>query len=107
MPETMKRLGAEQLAASTNTTIYQVPAGASAVANITICNPTSSVIAYRIAHTVNGTTVNSEDYIIYDRDIDNNYVHQFTGVTMGENDAIVAYSDTDNLIVKADGVEIT
>ena len=44
------RLGANDLAATTNTGVYTVPSGRKATVNLTICNRNATAVTVRVAH---------------------------------------------------------
>jgi len=98
------RLGAVDLAATTNTLVYTVPADTVATVNISMCNRNAIPIAVRLAH-LDGAigTIAVEDWIEYDKSI--NDVLERTGVVMSVGSTIVAYSDTANVSVQVWGWE--
>jgi len=100
------RLGAVDLAATTNTLVYTVPASKIATVNISIANRNASAIVIRLAH-LNGAigTLANEDYIEYGVTIAANGVLERTGIVMAATHTIVAYSDTANVSVQAWGWE--
>ena len=100
------RLGAVSLAATTNTSIYTVPASTVSVVNIIICNRNASDIVVRVAH-VDGAigALANEDYIAYDLNVIANGIFEITGVVMSATHTIVAYSDTANVSVQVHGIE--
>jgi hypothetical protein len=102
------RLGAADLAATTNTLIYTVPASTVATVNINICNRNASDIVVRLAH-LNGAigTLAVEDYIEYGETVKSNGVLERTGIVMTATHTIVAYSDTANVSVQVHGWEET
>ena len=107
MAESIKRLAGVDLPASSNTTIYTVPASTSAIVTVTICNRTSSGISYGIAHTASGSSPANGDYKVYDKTISGNDSHQITGVSMDANNQIVAYASAAGLSITVDGVEVS
>lgn len=102
------RLGAADLSATTNTTIYTVPASTKATVNISVCNRNSSQIAIRLMH-LDGAigTLASEDYIEYDLPIPANEAIERTGIPMTATHVIAAYSDMANVSVQVWGIEET
>lgn len=108
MAESLKTLGQLAPSATTNTTLYTVPAASSAVVStIAICNRGVST-NYRIAIRPAGATLADLHYIVYD-----NYVNQYDsvfltlGITLAETDVITVYAGTANLSISAFGSEIT
>jgi len=100
------RLGAASLAATTNTSVYAVPASTVAVVNVSICNRNASEIVIRLMH-LNGAigTLAVEDYIEYDVTIPANGILERTGIVMAATHVIGAYSDTANVTVQVWGIE--
>ncbi|KKN73938.1 hypothetical protein LCGC14_0395030 [marine sediment metagenome] len=100
------RLGAVDLSATTNTSIYTVPASTVAVVNVNVCNRNASAIVIRLMH-LNGAigTLAVEDYIEYDVTIAANGVLERTGIVMAATHVIGAYSDTANVTVQVHGIE--
>ena len=100
------RLGAADLAATTNTSIYTVPASTVATVSINVANRNASSVVIRLMH-LNGAigTLANEDYIEYDVTIAANGVLERTGVIMAATHVIGAYSDTANVSVQVYGWE--
>jgi len=98
------RLGAVDLAAATNTLVYQYTGSTTATVNIHICDRnTAKDSLVRIAHVNAGVVVDlaAEDYIVYDSSV----IIEKTGIVMGVNDSIVAYSDNANVSIVITGFE--
>lgn len=87
------RLGAESLAATTNTTIYTVPSDIVATVTVNICNRDASSANVRIA-LIDGDigSLSDKDYIEYDTEICAGGVIERSGIAMGAGQTIVAYS---------------
>ena len=100
------RLGAADLAATTNTAIYTVPASTVATVNVNVCNRNAANVEVRVAllDGAIGTLVN-EDYIEYDTPIQLNEVLERTGIVMSVGQTIVVYSDTANVTAQVWGWE--
>lgn len=101
-----KKLGAANLAATTNTTIYTVPGGSETIATVSMCNRTPSSIDVRLA-IAEGDIPGDEDWIEYDFPIAANRVLERTGRHMQAGIRIVAYASTEGLSVVVDGNERT
>jgi hypothetical protein len=75
------RLGAQDLSAGLNTTVYEVPADTFSVVTLNIANRSSSTITVRVAIAASATPLNAE-YIEYDSQITANGVLERTGIVM-------------------------
>ena len=108
MADAYKRLGAEDMAAATDTSLYTVPGGTEAiVSSVVICNRTANVATVRLAH-VDGAigAVADEDYIIYDDTIPaNGQITIKLGISMEAADSLLARSDIIDVTFIAWGVE--
>ena len=100
------RLGAADLSATTNTSIYTCPASTIATVNVSICNRSASAVVVRLAN-LDGAigTLANEDYIEYGITIPANGVLERTGIVMAASGLIMAYSDTANVSVQVWGIE--
>jgi len=107
MAESIKRLGSVDLAATTNTSVYAVPASTSAIVNVFVCNRTGSDITYRLAHTASGSSPGADEYFVYDMTIVGNDTHEYTGIAMEASNEIVAYASATGLSVIVHGVEVS
>jgi len=97
-------LGAANLIAVTNTTIYTVPAAKVATVNVSICNRGSAPIAVRIASSATATPATAE-WLEYDVSIPANGVIERTGIVMEATRNIVVYSNIATASVLAFGFE--
>jgi len=102
------RLGAVDLAATTNTSVYTVPASTVVTVNVTICNRNATAVVVRLMH-LNGAigTLAVEDYIEYDFTLSANGSYEKSGIVMAATHVIGAYSDTANVTVQVHGWEET
>lgn len=98
------RLGASDLAATTNTSVYTVPASTFAVVNLSICNRNATSITVRVSVSSSGTPANSE-FIEYDTTILANGVLERTGIVMDAGKILVVRSSTTNVSAVAYGIE--
>lgn len=98
------RLGASDLAATTDTTVYTTPAATLTVATVSVCNRNSTAITVRLAVAATGTPAAAE-FIEYDVSIDANSVLERTGLVLDAGKRIVARSSAANVSVVAMGVE--
>jgi hypothetical protein len=99
-----KKLGAADLAATTNTSIYTVGATTEAIVNVNICNRTASDITVRLAIAESGTP-GDEDWIEYDYSLAANSVLERTGLHMDTTMVLVAYASAVGVSVVAHGNE--
>jgi len=109
MASTYKVLAQSAPSATTNTDVYTVGSGKSAVVStITVCNRGTSAATYRIAIRVAGATLANEDYIAYDVAIAANDTTCLTlGVTLAATDVVTVYASTANFSFNLFGSEIS
>ncbi len=98
------RLGAVDVAATTNTTVYTVPANKTAAFSVNICNRNAAAVTVRLALAATGTPGVTE-WIEYDTTIIGNGVLERTGLMLDTGKQVVAYSSAANVSVVAYGVE--
>jgi len=108
MATTYKVLGQSSPSATTNTDLYTVGSGKSAVVStITVCNRAATSATFRIAIRVAGAAISNEDYIAYDSTVAANDTTALTiGVTLAATDVITVYSSTTTISFNAFGSEI-
>lgn len=109
MAEVLKRLGATVVTANTDTLLYQVDAGKSAVAMVTACNRGATARTIRVAH-VDGAGiagVANEDYLAYDAPIEPNGTVSIVGISMGALDSILVRANHADVGFIAHGPEIS
>jgi hypothetical protein len=108
MATTYKVLGQVAPSATTNTDLYTVGAGKSAViSTIAVCNRASTAATFRIAIRTGGAAISNEDYLAYDSTVAANDTTAFTlGVTLAATDVITVYSSTTTTSFSAFGSEI-
>jgi hypothetical protein len=108
MASTYKVLAQSAPSATTNTDVYTVGSGKSAViSTITVCNRSTAAVTYRIAIRVAGSTLANEDYIAYDATVAANDTISLTiGVTLAATDVVTVYASTANLSFNIFGAEI-
>jgi hypothetical protein len=108
MASTYKVLAQSAPSATTNTDVYTVGSGKSAVVStITVCNRAASSATYRIAIRVAGATLANEDYIAYDSTVPaNDTINLTIGVTLAATDVVTVYTSNANLSINLFGAEI-
>jgi glucose-6-phosphate dehydrogenase assembly protein OpcA len=109
MATTYKVLGQLAPSATTNTDLYTVGSGKSAVVStIAVTNRASTSATFRIAIRTGGATISNEDYIAYDSTVSANDTTAFTiGITLAATDVVTVYASTANLSFNAFGSEIS
>lgn len=109
MPTVYKVLAQSNPAATTNTTLYTVPAATSTVVStITICNQTSSQQSYRIAVRPAGAAIAAQHYVAYDVPIQANDTTALTlGMTLAATDVITIYSSSASMSFGLFGSEVS
>jgi hypothetical protein len=108
MASTYKVLAQSAPSATTNTDVYTVGSGKSAVVStITVCNRAGTAATYRIAIRVAGSALSNEEYIIYDTQVPANDTISLTlGITLAATDVVTVYASTANLSFNLFGAEI-
>ena len=98
------RLGGNDLAATTNTTVYTVPAGKVASCTVRFCNRTSVAVSVRLAMAATGTPANAE-YLEYDAVIPANGVLEDSGLILEAARLVVTYASAAGVSVNVYGFE--
>jgi hypothetical protein len=104
MPAATGRLGVQDLAATTNTSLYTCPTGYFAVVNVTICNRNATAVTVRLALSSSATPGSSE-YIEFGTTIPANSVLERTGLVLAASQILVVYSSTTSVNAVAYGIE--
>ena len=109
MPTTYKVLGQVNPAATTNTTLYTVPAATQTiVSTISVCNQAATAATFRIAVRVAGATLSAEEYIVYGATVPASDSTFFTlGLTLGATDVVTVYASSATVSFNAYGSEIS
>ena len=110
MATVYKVLGQSAPSATTDTTLYTVPAATQAVVStIVVVNRNSNAnCTYRIAAQQAGAALANQHYIAYDAPIAAlDTVALTLGITLGNTDVISVYSANANLSFSVFGTEIT
>lgn len=108
MANTYKVLAQSNPAATTNTDIYTVGAGTSAVVStIVIANLAASDATFRIAIRPAGATIANKHYIAYNVTVGASDSTTLTlGITLAATDVVTVYGSTSNLAFNIFGSEI-
>lgn len=109
MATNYKVLGQSSPSATTNTTLYTVPASTQAVVStIFVCNRSATAATFRVAVRPDGAALANQHYIAYDVAVDGSAIVPLTvGITLGDTDVITVYASTSSLSFSAFGSEIT
>lgn len=99
-----KKLGSISPLALTETVLYTVPTGKSAVAVLSICNTNTTTDTVRIAISTS-ITLTMADYIEYDVQIPANGVLERTSIAMGENENLIVRASSSNVSFRLYGIE--
>jgi hypothetical protein len=104
-----KVLGQSNPAATTQTTLYTVPASKSAIiSTITITNLTATNATFRLAVRPTGETLANKHYIAYDTTVPANDTVALTiGVTLATTDVLACYASTADVSFSVFGSEIS
>lgn len=98
------RLGNEAIPATTNTTVYTVPVGSYAVANVSLTNRNSTSVTIRLAMATTSSP-NAEEWIEWETVIIPNGVFERTGLVLQGGLNIVVYSSSANVGCTVYGIE--
>lgn len=103
-----KVLGQSAPSATTETTLYTVPAATETiVSTLTVANRSATEATFRVSVSVNGAATATKDYIAYDLTCGGNGFISFTiGATMDATDVVRVYASTANLSFNLFGSEI-
>lgn len=108
MATTYKVLAQSAPAATTNTDLYTVGAGKSAViSTLVVANRSTSARTYRIAVRPAGAAIANQHYIAYDITVGASDSTTLTlGITLTATDVVTVYASTTDLSFTAFGSEI-
>ena len=109
MANVYKILGQSSPSATTETTLYSVPASTSTVcSSLSVCNRGSVQTTFRISLSQSGAATSSKDYMYYDVTLAANDTFIATiGVTLATTDVIRVYAGNANLSFQVYGTEIS
>ena len=108
MASTYEVLAQSAPSATTNTDVYTVGSGKSAVVStITVANRATTSATYRIAVRPLGATLANQHYIAYDSTVSaNDSIALTLGVTLAATDVVTVYVSAANISVNLFGAEI-
>lgn len=96
-------LGAADLAAATNTTLYSVSAGQVSTFTVAFCNRTAQPIKLRLS--IGSAAPANKDFLAYDRILPPFSEYERTGLTASAGDAVVVRADKAGATARAYGFE--
>jgi hypothetical protein len=108
MPSDYKVLGQSAPAANTDTTLYTVPSGRSAVTStLSICNRGVST-TFRVAVRPAGAGIANQHYLVFDAAINaNDSVFLTLGATLAATDVVTVRAGTADVSFSLFGTEVT
>ena len=108
MATTYKVLGQSNPSATTDTSLYTVPAATEAIiSTITVCNQAATAGTYRIAVRPNGASIAKQHYVAYDVSLPGNASDTLTlGITVDATDVITVRASSADFSFNAFGSEI-
>lgn len=109
MPTVYKVLGQQAPSATTDTTLYTVPASTSTVVStLSIANRGASAATYRIAIRPAGAAIATTHYIAYDASVlANDGILLTIGMTLATTDVVTVRASTADLTFNLFGSEIS
>ena len=107
MADVYKVLGQSNPSALTDTTLYTVPSGRSAIVSTLSVTNLSTSTTYRIAIRVAGAAITPKQYIVYNAIINSNDAVFLTlDITLGVGDIVSVYAGTSTVSFNLFGHEI-
>jgi hypothetical protein len=109
MPTTYKVLGQEEPAATTQSTLYTVPASTQAVCStLSVCNRATASATFRIRIKINNAADADQQYVCFDAPIAAKDTLLLTfGATLGAGDVVTVYSSNADTAFQLFGSEIS
>lgn len=109
MATNYKVLGQSNPSATTETTLYTVPASTEAViSTIVVCNQAGADATFRIAVRPDGATLAAQHYLAYDVTVGASDSTTLTlGITLDATDVVTVYASSATLSFNAFGSEIS
>lgn len=98
------RLGAADLSAATNTSLYTVPVDTFSVVTVSLCNRSTGTRSVRIA-VASAATPTDAEYIEFDADVLANGVLERTGIVVDAGKIIVVRANSTDVTAVCYGIE--
>jgi len=98
------KLGSADLASSTATLMYTVPAGKTATVSIRVANRNSTSVTVRTA-VGSGASPANTDYLTYDASVPGNGILEDTGIVVSAGEKIWVYSSAASVSARVHGFE--
>ena len=98
-------LGRAMLTASTDTTVYTVPASKVASITVSFCNQSSSATAKIKLAITELASATSNSYIEFNADIPVNGVLERGAIVLGAAEKVIVYSNSSDVSVNVFGIE--
>ena len=101
------RLGASNLSAATNTSVYAVPTDTFAVVTLSVCNRSASAVTIQVAicTAAPAATPDVSEYIEFDTSLSSKGVLERTGIVMAATQVLVVRSSAVSVSAVAYGIE--
>jgi len=107
MTETTPILGQAAPSAASDTLLFAVPSGLTAVVSLlAVCNQTGGTLTFRVAVIPSSTLVKDvavQHYIRFDQTIGSHDFHEIRGITLGAGDQIMVRSSAQGVSFTAFG----
>tara|TARA_X000000368_G_scaffold157755_1_gene124295 strand:+ start:283 stop:600 length:318 start_codon:yes stop_codon:yes gene_type:complete len=97
-------LGQSAPSATTNTTVYTVPASTVSVVNISVVNRGGSAATVRVALSA-GSTPNDDEWIEYNTSVGSTSVLERTGIVLDATKNVVVYASSADTSISVYGLE--
>jgi hypothetical protein len=108
MPTVYKVLGQSNPAATTNTTLYTVPASTSTVVSTLSVTNLGVSTTFRVAVRPAGASIANQHYIVYDSTINAGSSAYLTlGISLATTDVVTVYAGTATLAFSLFGSEVS
>jgi len=109
MPNTFKVLGQQAPSATTQTQLYAVPSGKSAVvSSVNVCNRGAANATFRVAVQPANAAISNTHYIAYDTIVpSNDTISLALGLSLSATDVVSVYANSATVTFSAFGSEIS